>query len=411
MSRRNLNYRRGLMPYIFMAVFLMLLGICFPIARYGHLFGVTLPTGIFATIIIWIFSVSLVLTGLWLILFARSKYLRQRQLARRRAAVRAAAARSRKLESGFYITAVGGGTGLSTILKGLKEISSHISAIVTVTDNGGSSGRLLEGNTVVPPGDIRNCLVALSPREGILEDMFHYRFEQPEELRGHSLGNLMIAGLADFTGDMAKAIRDIGRILNIRGNVIPVTLDDVTLGAVMNDGEELLGETTIVKDRRSIREVFLQPRNAEVNIDAVDAIIAADIILLGPGSLYTSIIPNLLVPGILEALQQTKAPVWYVANIMTQRGETEGYDLSDHIEAIVSLSEEPFLTGVVVNTAKVDDFSVETYRKGGLSQVENDMKAIRKYDLRVVGLPLAKKDGFIQHDAEMLAKFVASGKF
>ena len=308
-------------------------------------------------------------------------------------------------------TAVGGGTGLSTILRGLKEISSHINAVVTVTDDGGSSGRLLEGNTTVPPGDIRNCLVALSPREGIMESMFNYRFENPEELRGHSLGNLMIAGLSDLTGDTALAIRDIGRILNIRGNVIPVTLDDVTLGAEMSDGEIVMGETALVHDARSIRQVFLRPHNAIVNADAVDAIINADVVLLGPGSLYTSILPNLLVPGIVDALMQTSAPVWYVANIMTQRGETEGYDLSDHIEAIMKLAPKPFLTGVIVNTKKIDGMPVGAFRKGGLSQVENDVAAIKKYGLRVVGLPLAKDGDHMKHDASVLADFIASGRF
>jgi len=270
---------------------------------------------------------------------------------------------------------------------------------------------LLEGNTTVPPGDIRNCLVALSPREGIMESMFNYRFENPEELRGHSLGNLMIAGLSDLTGDTATAIRDIGRILNIRGNVIPVTLDDVTLGAEMSDGDVVMGETALVHDSRSIRQVFLSPRNAIVNADAVDAIINADVVLLGPGSLYTSVIPNLLVPGIVDALTQTTAPVWYVANIMTQRGETEGYDLSDHIEAIMALASRPFLTGVIVNTKRIEGMPVGAFRKGGLSQVKNDVEAIKKYGLRVVGLPLAKDGDSMKHDAAVLADFIASGRF
>ena len=221
----------------------------------------------------------------------------------------------------------------------------------------------------------------------------------------------MIAGLSDLTGDTALAIRDIGRILNIRGNVIPVTLDDVTLGAEMSDGEIVMGETALVHDARSIRQVFLRPHNAIVNADAVDAIINADVVLLGPGSLYTSILPNLLVPGIVDALMQTSAPVWYVANIMTQRGETEGYDLSDHIEAIMKLAPKPFLTGVIVNTKKIDGMPVGAFRKGGLSQVENDVAAIKKYGLRVVGLPLAKDGDHMKHDASVLADFIASGRF
>lgn len=412
MSRKYGTYGRKIwVPYLIAAVVLILVGIGLLVLRYGRLFGGHLSENPLVTVLVWVFAVVLIVVGVWFVFYGHGRVQRMQALSRRRAAARARAERKRNIDNGFYITAIGGGTGLSTVLRGLKEISGHIRAIVTVTDDGGSSGRLLEGNTVVPPGDIRNCLVALAPRDGILEKMFNYRFENPRELSGHSLGNLMIAGLSDLTGDTASAISAIGRILNIRGKVIPVTLDDVTLGAEMNDGEELYGETTIVHDPRCIRRVFLRPHNAVVNYEAVDAIMDADIILLGPGSLYTSIIPNLLVPGVIEALLRTKAPIWYVANIMTQRGETEGYDLSDHIEAIVGLSPKPFLTGVIVNTKKVTETSSETYRKGGLSQVENDMTAVKKYGLRVVGLPLAVEDGFIKHDASVLADFIARGKF
>lgn len=409
MSSNPMRYSRAWVPHAVAAIFLIVVGICLLAMRYGAFFRVQLSMGGLGTFMLWIGVLALFVIAVWLLLYARDTYFRMRRLERRRASHRARFGANS--DSGLYITAIGGGTGLSTILRGLKEISSHINAVVTVTDDGGSSGRLLEGNTTVPPGDIRNCLVALSPREGIMESMFNYRFENPEELRGHSLGNLMIAGLSDLTGDTALAIRDIGRILNIRGNVIPVTLDDVTLGAEMSDGEIVMGETALVHDARSIRQVFLQPHNAIVNADAVDAIINADVVLLGPGSLYTSILPNLLVPGIVDALMQTSAPVWYVANIMTQRGETEGYDLSDHIEAIMNLSPKPFLTGVIVNTKKIDGMPVGAFRKGGLSQVENDVAAIKKYGLRVVGLPLAKDGDNMKHDASVLADFIASGRF
>ena len=410
MRKKQIGPRRDWIPSFVAAVFLCLAGLGLLAVRFGKVFASGEAENAFGTFLLVFGAAALLAIGFWLFLLGIDQYRRFRRLARRRDAARSRRERM-NADSGLYITAIGGGTGLSTILRGLKEISGHISAVVAVTDDGGSSGRLLEGNTVVPPGDIRNCLVALSPREGIMESMFNYRFENPEELRGHSLGNLMIAGLSDLTGDTATAVRDIGRILNIRGNVIPVTLDDVELGAKMSDGNEVYGETTIVRDPRCIREVFLRPRGARVNADAVDAIIDADVVLLGPGSLYTSILPNLLVPGIVEALVRTKAPVWYVANIMTQRGETEGYNLSDHIEAIVGLSERPFLTGVIVNTKKVGLSSADTYRKGGISQVENDMAAVRKYGLRVVGLPLAREDGFVKHDASILADFIASGKF
>lgn len=408
MSSDFRRFGRVSIPYAVAAGFLVLLGILLLTMCYGVFPGVRLSVGVFGTVLVWCCAAALCVIALWLLLYARDAYQRQRRLAQRRARHRA---RNAYTDSGLYITAIGGGTGLSTILRGLKEISSHISAVVTVTDDGGSSGRLLEGNTTVPPGDIRNCLVALSPREGIMESMFNYRFENPAELRGHSLGNLMIAGLADLTGDTATAIQDIGRILNIRGNVIPVTLDDVTLGAEMSDGDVVMGETALVHDARRIRRVFLRPRNVIVNAEAVDAIIHADVVLLGPGSLYTSILPNLLVPGIVDALMQTTAPVWYVANIMTQRGETEGYDLSDHIEAIMSLSPRPFLTGVIVNTRHIDGITTGALRKGGISQVQNDVRAVKKYGLRMVGLPLAGDGDSMKHDAAVLADFIASGRF
>lgn len=398
--------RRDWLPYAAAAVVFCLAGIGLLSLRFGWFGGTTLVGNVLHSFFLIFGALALMGFGGWLFSLSLMRYRQSR-----RRAIRRAKRRVSSRENSLHITAIGGGTGLSTILRGLKEISSNINAIVAVTDDGGSSGRLLEGNTVVPPGDIRNCLVALSPREGIMEAMFNYRFEEPIELRGHSLGNLMIAGLSDLTGDAATAVRDIGRILNIRGNVIPVTLDDVELGAEMSDGETVYGETTIVNDHRSIRRVFLRPRNALVNADAVNAIIDADVVLLGPGSLYTSILPNLIVPGIVDALTQTKAPVWYVANIMTQRGETESYNLSDHIEAIAGLSARPFLTGVIVNTKRVGIASADTYRKGGLSEVENDMAAVKKYGLRVVGLPLAKNDGYIKHDASVLADFIASGKF
>lgn len=384
---------------IVVGMYLFLTGLFSDTVRY--------PSGVIGILMRWVCAPSLVISGICLLLYVLRRGRKILRQERRRAELRSKAGKENGCDTGFYITAVGGGTGLSTILRGLKEISAHVNAVVTVTDDGGSSGRLLEGNTTVPPGDIRNCLVALSPRESIMKDLFSYRFDSPEELRGHSLGNLMIAGLADITGDTAKAVRDFGRILNIRGNVIPVTLDDITLGAVMDDGSEVFGETAIVHDPRRIKEIFLSPRNSYVNSDAVDAILMADVVLLGPGSLYTSIIPNLLVPGIVDALVRTKAPVWYVANIMTQKGETEGYNLSDHIEAIAGLSPQPFLEGVIVNTKKVSAAS----KCGAPCQVENDMEAVKKYNLRVVGLPLAKEADFIKHDASVLTDFIASGRF
>ena len=410
MRRQHTRYGSWL-PYLVAAVFLITMALFLLATKYRRNVGLILPDTGFTALFIWVCALILLFIGVGLLYAAKDKYRRMMNISRRRAAFRDKAMKEAGIEYGLKITAIGGGTGLSTILRGLKQITHRISAIVTVTDDGGSSGRLLEGNMVLPPGDIRNCLVALSPREGIMEKLFNYRFESPAELKGHSLGNLLISGLTDIDGDAATAVRDIGRVLNIRGKVIPVTLDDVTLGAVMADDSELYGETTIVKDQRKIREVFLQPRNALVNAEAIDAIVDADIILLGPGSLYTSIIPNLLVPGIIDALVQSPAPVYYIANIMTQKGETEGYNLSDHIEAIMALSAERFLDGVIVNTAPISVEMRLSYAENGLVQVENDVAAVKKRKLRVVGLPLVKEEGFVKHDAEALAAFLSKGRF
>lgn len=399
------------LPYLVAAVFLIALALFLLAMKYRRSFGLVFSDTAVFTPAIWVCVISLLLIGAGLLYAAKDQYRRMMNIARRRAAFRDKSNKEAKLEYGLKITAIGGGTGLSTILRGLKQVTHRISAIVTVTDDGGSSGRLLAGNMVLPPGDIRNCLVALSPREGIMEKLFNYRFESPSELKGHSLGNLLISGLTDINGDAAAAVRDIGRVLNIRGKVIPVTLDHVILGAVMDDETELFGETTVVNDQRRIQRVFLQPRNILVNAEAIDAVIDADVILLGPGSLYTSIIPNLMVPGMIDALIQSPAPVYYIANIMTQKGETEGYNLSDHVEAIVALSEERFLDGVIVNTASLSPEMAESYAKNGLAMVENDITAVKKRKLRIIGLPLVKEDGFVKHDADELAAFFAKGRF
>ncbi|MEG1867594.1 MAG: YvcK family protein [Clostridiales bacterium] len=349
--------------------------------------------------------------GVFCLFLARSGYNRRLGLLKRRETLAKRNNREADILRGPRVVAIGGGTGLSTILRGIKKITYNASAIVTVTDDGGSSGRIISGSDSLPPGDIRNCLVALSPREGTLEQLFNYRLEKPQELQGHCLGNLLISGLAEKEGDMAAAVWQIGRILNIRGKVIPVTMDKVVLSARMEDNVILHGETTIVGDKRGIKEVFLDPEVILVNADAIDAIMEADIILLGPGSLYTSIIPNLLVPGIIDALRQSPAPVYYVANMMTQAGETDNYNLSDHIEAIIKLSPRPFLDGVIINTGKISAEMLAKYKEQGLGPVENDIQAINRLKLKLVGIPMVKEEKIVKHDADALARFLDEGKY
>ncbi|HIZ77183.1 MAG TPA: uridine diphosphate-N-acetylglucosamine-binding protein YvcK [Firmicutes bacterium] len=406
------NRHFGSWLFLFLCGVAFLFGAAFNLLRiYRVPLRPYIPAWIAEFINTWGFFLILIVLGIAFLWLARDRYRRMMGLLRRRRILAERTAKETEIRNGVRVAAIGGGTGLSTILRGLKTVTYNASAIVTVTDDGGSSGRIIEGSDALPPGDIRNCLVALSAREGTLEQLFNYRMENPAELKGHCLGNILISGLAEMKGDMAAAVWETGRILNIRGKVIPVTMDKVTLCAEMEDGSQLKGETTLVGDHRAIRAVFLEPSDVAVNRDAIDAIMEAEIVLLGPGSLYTSILPNLLVPGIVDALKTTAAPVYYVANMMQQAGETEGYDLSDHIEAITAVSDTPFLRGVIVNTAEISDEMLEKYAQMGLEPVVNDMIAVKKYRLKVVGLPLVKEEKIVKHDAEVLAKFIARGRY
>src|SRR6266571_2236771 len=258
------------------------------------------------------------------------------------------ASNSNSLSRGFRVVALGGGTGLSTLLRGLKEhvtrrIEDHVSperpvadlaAIVTVTDDGGSSGRLRRENRILPPGDIRNCMVALSKDEALLGRLFQYRFHAGHGLIGHNFGNLFLAALTHVTGDFTEAIRVSSKVLAIRGRIFPSTLSNVHLVATLENGRVVHGETRITASRAPIKKLKLSTHGVRPLPKAVEAIKQADLILLGPGSLYTSILPNLLIPEIASAIAKSKAPRVYIANLMTQPGETAGYALADHLRAI-----------------------------------------------------------------------------
>ncbi|HOU37167.1 MAG TPA: YvcK family protein, partial [Candidatus Omnitrophota bacterium] len=241
----------------------------------------------------------------------------------------------KQLARGPKIVAVGGGTGLSTLLTGLKEYTSNITAIVTVADDGGSSGRIRQQFDILPPGDIRNCLVALADASTMMRDLFQFRFEQGSELAGHSFGNLFITVMTRLTGDFEKAIRETSKVLALRGQVIPSTLSNVVLVASHQDGTVTEGEQKIPRANKPIRNVSLRPEGSEATPEALRAIREADLIVLGPGSLYTSIIPNLLIKDITSAISASRAIKVYVCNVMTQPGETDGYSASNHIKALI----------------------------------------------------------------------------
>jgi len=306
------------------------------------------------------------------------------------------------LKKGPKIVAIGGGTGLATLLRGLKQETSNITAIVAVTDDGGSSGRLRGNFGMLPPGDIRNCLVALADRETTLEALFQYRFTQGGELAGHSLGNLLLAGLTQTTGNFADAVLEASRVLAVRGRVLPVTLDDVVLTAEMADGRIVSGETKMVADHCPIKRVFLVPPNCFPLKEAMDAILSADAIVLGPGSLYTSIIPNLLVPGITDAIRKSKAQVFYVCNIMTQPGETDGYSVSKHVMAIINHCGFNIIDKVIINNEEISPRLKAKYKEQGAEPVFFDSWMTKDLPVDIIASPLSSQKDLARHDPKKI---------
>ncbi len=309
------------------------------------------------------------------------------------------------LARGPRIVVLGGGTGLSTLLRGLKEYSSNITAIVTVTDDGGSSGRLSGELGMIPPGDIRNCLVALADAEKSMTDLFQYRFSGDSgSLSGHSLGNLLIAALtSQARGDFEQAIEIASDVLAIRGRVVPSTLSHVRLRALMEDGTELCGETTIVASARRIRRIFLDPEEVMAHETAIEAILEADLICIGPGSVYTSVIPNLLVPGISEALEKSEAKKAYICNVMTQRGESDTFSASEHVTAINANTDRRIFDYVLVNTGVPSPSTLDKYRGAGQALVDPDLDRIRAMGFRVLPGDYMNETDLVRHDPNRMA--------
>lgn len=312
----------------------------------------------------------------------------------------------KQLARGPKIAVVGGGTGLSTLLTGLKEYTSNITAIVTVADDGGSSGRLRQQFDILPPGDIRNCLVALADASTMMRDLFQFRFNKGSELQGHNFGNLFITVMTELTGDFEKAIRETSKVLALRGQVIPATLENVKLVAYHKDGSVTEGEYKIPHSGKRIDRVDLQPDRSEATPEALRAIREADLIVLGPGSLYTSIIPNLLIKEIAEAVSSSRAVKVYVCNVMTQPGETDGYAASDHIKALVEHSNPGVINYCIVNTGKIPRELLTRYTQDKAFQVVNDRKKVEHMGYRVIEDDTISTDNFIRHDPLKLAKII-----
>ncbi|MCU0650849.1 MAG: YvcK family protein [Candidatus Omnitrophica bacterium] len=312
----------------------------------------------------------------------------------------------KQLSRGPKIVAVGGGTGLSTLLTGLKEYTSNITAIVTVADDGGSSGRLRQQFDILPPGDIRNCLVALADASTMMRDLFQFRFDQGSELAGHNFGNLFITVMTRLTGDFEKAIRETSKVLALRGQVIPSTLNNVVLAASHKDGSVTEGEYKIPKANRPIERVFLKPEASEATPEALRAIREADLIVLGPGSLYTSIIPNLLIKDITGAIAASRAIKVYVCNVMTQPGETDGYSASNHLKALIEHSHPALIDYCIVNTGKIPSDQLSRYTSEQAFQVVNDRRKIEQMGYRVIEDDTILIQDFIRHDPIKLARMI-----
>lgn len=302
------------------------------------------------------------------------------------------------------IVAMGGGTGLASVLRGLKPLTCELTAIVTVSDDGGSSGRLRKDMGILPPGDIRNCLLALAEAEPDMASLLNHRFTRGE-LAGHNFGNLFLAAMTEMTGDFQAAVRTMSRVLAVRGTVLPATLSDVTLRAEMEDGTEVSGEGAIPRARKKIRRLHLKPNDPPALDEAVKQVEEADGIVIGPGSLYTSVIPNLLVPGIRAAIVRSTAPKMYVCNVMTQPGETDDFSALDHVLAIESHAGRLF-SHVLVNTRAAPRDIAEKYASEGRFQVMVDEGALyaRGY-IPVAGDYLTRGD-LARHDSINLGRSI-----
>jgi len=311
---------------------------------------------------------------------------------------------------GPKITCIGGGTGLSTLLRGLKKVTKNITAIVAVSDDGGGSGVLRDELRMPPPGDIRNCMQALSNAEPTIEMLMSYRFDSGS-LAGQSFGNLFLAAINGISESFDKAVMRMGEVLSITGRVLPVTTDDIHLRAKFEDGSSVVGESTIAEAKTAncsrIKRVEIVPSPAKALPACIEAIEEADMIILGPGSLYTSIIPNLLVDGVAQAIMNSDAVKLYICNVMTQPGETEGYSVSEHISELFKHAGGQVFDYCLINIDPASPAILERYRKLGAESVQEDMESVAKLGVQMLVAPIAAKHNKLaRHDPDKLAKEV-----
>ncbi|GGG89209.1 YvcK family protein [Staphylococcus pragensis] len=306
------------------------------------------------------------------------------------------------------VVLIGGGTGLSVLARGLREYPIDITAIVTVADDGGSTGKIRNEMDIPAPGDIRNVIAALSDVEPILEELFQYRFEE-HQIEGHSLGNLLLAALTNIKNDFGHAVKELSKILNIKGKVIPSTNTNVMLNAILEDGEIVKGESKIPQKNKRIERVYLEPSNVEPMEEAIDALTEADLIVLGPGSLYTSVISNLCVKGMSDAILSSKAPKLYISNIMTQPGETNNYDVLDHINAIHDHAGKQFIDYVICSDEKYDEDILKHYKNRNAQPVVMNEDDLTKNNIKIITsshLVEVYDQYLVRHNNKELAKLI-----
>ena len=308
-----------------------------------------------------------------------------------------------QLSKGPKVVVIGGGTGLSVMLRGLKAKTYNLTAVVTVADDGGSTGRIRQDLDIIAPGDLRNCLVALADKEGLMEKLFAHRFGGSGNLTGHSFGNLFIAALIEVLGDVEEAMDATSKVLRVRGKVIPSSAEKLRLNAEMTDGRIVEGESQIPHAHGKIKRVFTTPEHPKAIQSAVDAIKEADAIVLGPGSLYTSIMPNLCVPDIVQAVRTSKAPKIYICNVMTQPGETDDYTVSDHIKAINRQAGGKVIDFVIANNGDVDPAVLQHYVAHGSHPVMIDKKEVGQTGATLILSNLINKENSATHDTKKLA--------
>jgi uncharacterized cofD-like protein len=307
------------------------------------------------------------------------------------------------------VVAIGGGTGASGLLRGLKEHTDKLTAIVTVADDGGSSGRFRKEFGMLPPGDIRNCLAALSDAGPVLEKLFQHRFEEGD-LKGHPFGNIFLAAMTQVTGDFEQAVREANRVLNVRGRVLPATGTKISLIAEHDDGSKTTGESLVGKVSKPVRRLSIKPDDAPAGGDVVDAIMQADLVLLGPGSLYTSVLPNLLIPEIQQSLLKTPAVVGYICNIMTQPGETQDFTASRHVEVLIEHTSPALIDFVIVNTGRIPDPLAQAYAAEHAIPVkaDSDKLATLPGNPRIITGDMVKADHVVRHNPAKLAELCLS---